>query len=118
MGRENLSGIAVVMLLALALSACSETSTAPSTEIKISQAKKTVEDPNLAVEIRVTTKLPHPLSKNFATGLNFNGNELQSGHKLMNNPPKRPSPGVRVDVIATPSHQFMAAVPGRCSRFH
>ncbi len=109
MGRENLSGTAVVALLGLALtlSACSEMSngSAESAEVTVSRAKKTVEDPELAFDIQLTDKLPYPLSKNYATGLQFTGKELQSGHKFMAKPPMRPSPGVRVDVIATPSHQ-------------
>jgi len=112
MGRENLSGIAVVVLSVLALSACSQTSnsTGQSGDVTVVPAKQTIEDQNLAVEIQLTSKLPHALSKNFATGLQFKGNELQSGHRFMANPPKRPAKKVRVDVIATPSHQRMIRV--------
>ena len=113
MGRENLSGTAVVALLAsglaltLTLSACSEMSndSAGSAEVTVSRAKKNVEDPKLVFDVQLTDKLPYPLSKNYATGLQFTGKALQSGHKFMPKPPRRPSPGVRVDVLATPSHQ-------------
>jgi hypothetical protein len=108
MGRENLPGIAVIALLTLALSACSEMSNGSAesaAEVTVVAAKKTVQDANLAVEIQLTDKLPYALSKNYATGLQFTGMELQSGHKSMLNPPPRPAKNVRVDVVATPSHQ-------------
>jgi len=77
---------------------------------------KKVSDPQLFDEISMTKKLPVPISRNFATGMNFDGKNVMEGSKHMAKPPRYPSPAVRVDGVYIPAHQSLVRIRMRFNK--
>ena len=57
-----------------------------------------------------SNKLPRPISRNYASGLSFSGNAIDSGRAVVTKVPSGLSKNVRIDQFKLPSHMAMVRV--------